>query len=49
MASHRLPEPEDKSVKAARIRFCHRCDSMDFPRHGGTQKVGGIYVLALVL
>jgi len=32
MAAHRLPEPEDKSVKAVRIRFCHRCNSMDFPR-----------------
>ena len=27
MAAHRLPEPEDKSVKAVRIRFCHRRDS----------------------
>lgn len=24
MASHRLLEAEDKSVKAVRIRFCHR-------------------------
>jgi hypothetical protein len=27
MATHRLLEPEDKSVKAIRDRFCHRCDS----------------------
>jgi hypothetical protein len=39
MASHRLLEPEDKSVEAVRILFFHRCDSTDSPRYGNEQSI----------